>query len=188
MFAITRNHRSSTLSASVSAVVLAGVASSLVLGKLGTDVPATPQLVPVAMERSASGKIVDRLPGSAPATPRFAEAHTQVQWSMATGAGHDMVLASASRSDSPATGQAELKLSSVAATRPRASARKPARVAAAGLRREPSVVAISPPPRPAALRVSQPVIEIAAVQDKRPSAAARMIAFVGSLASLAHPL
>jgi hypothetical protein len=186
MFAITRNHRSSTLSASI----LARVALSLALGRLGSDAPATPQPIPapVAAERSVSGKIVDRLPGSAPVTPRFAEALAQAQWSMATGADHDMALASISWSDSTGIGQAGFKPPLTAAARSGTQAPKPVHVAAARLRREPSVVAISPPPRPAVLRAPQPAVEVAAVPDKRPSVTARMIAFVGSLASLAHPL
>lgn len=179
---ITRNYRSSTLSASI----LARVALSLALGRLGTDAPATPQPVPapVAAERSVSGKIVDRLPG-APATPRFAEALAQAQWSMATGADHDMALASASWSDGAGTGQVGYKPTLAAAARSGTQAPKPVHAAAARPRREPLVVAISPPPRPAALRMPQPAVQVAAVPDKRPSVAARMIAFVGSLA---HPL
>ncbi len=182
--AIIRNRRPSTLLASI----LAGVALSIVLGTLGTGTPATPQPAPVAAERSASGKIIDRQPGSALVAPRFAEALTQVQWSISTGAGHDMALASASWSDSAGTGQVGLKPTPVAAAKPRASEPKPAHVAAAGPRREASIVAVSPPPRPAVLRTPKPATEIAAVPDKRPSVAARMIAFVGSLASLAQPL
>lgn len=186
MFAITRNHRSSTLSASI----LARGALSLALGRLGTDTPATPQPVPtpVAAERSVSGKIVDRLPGSAPVTPRFAEALAQAQWSMATGADLDMALASASWSDGAGTGQAGYKPMLTAAARSGTPAPKPVHGATARPRREPFVVAISPPARPAALRTPQPAVQVAAVSDKRPSVAARMIAFVGSLASLAHPL
>jgi len=183
MFAIACNHRSSTLSASV----LARVALSLALGRLGTDAPATPQPVPapVAAERSVSGKIVDRLPGSAPTTPRFAEALAQAQWSKATGADHDMALASVSWSDGAGTGQVGYKPMLTAAARSGKQAPKPIHAAAARPRREPFVVAISPPSRPAALRTPQPAVQVAAVPDKRPSVAARMIAFVGSLA---HPL
>lgn len=186
MFAITRNHRSSTLSASV----LARVALSLALGRLGTDTPATPQPVPppVAAERSVSGKIVDRLPGSTPATPRFAEALAQAQWSMATGADHDMALASASWNDGAGTGQAGFTSTPVAAAGPGMLEPKPVHVAAARPRREHSAVAALPPPRPATLPAPQPATVVATAPEKRPSVTARMIAFVGSLASLAHPL
>lgn len=178
---ITRNHRSSTLSASI----LAGVALSCALGRLGADVPATPQPAPIPVERGASGKIVDRMPGGAPpAAPRFAEVPAQAQWSMTAGAGHDTALASASWSDGAGGWQAGGKTAPVAAAGPGTSEPRPVHVAARP-RRDRSVVAVLPPPRPATRPAPHPAAVVAAAPEKRPTVAARMIAFVGSLA---HPL
>jgi hypothetical protein len=51
-----------------------------------------------------------------------------------------------------------------------------------------AVAAILPPPRPASLKEPLATIDIAAAPQRRSSVASRMIAFVGSLASLARPL
>lgn len=165
-------------SAAVVATALIGIA-----GRSGGEAPASLRVVPATARLSPSGKIVDRLPNNAPATVHFADRlappppaelvaldRQAGPASPITGA---FATAQAMATEKPPL-IAEAKASETAAPKPFRAAARP--------HRPPVTVAALPPPRPASLRALPDVAEIAGVRDKRISVAARMIAFVGSLA------
>jgi hypothetical protein len=168
----------------VLASALAGAALLGAFGAAGSDAPIALQPEPAAIQLSVSGKVVDRLPGSAPVAIRFAEAPAFSDWPMAAAPDDTIVLASASGSDIGGTGQAVPLPVRTASAEPASS-----RLVRSGAQRKTAlVVAALPPRRPAALDLAQPPAAVAGRPEKRLSVTARMIAFVGSLASLARPL
>lgn len=152
------------------------------------EAPASSQPRLVALQRSPSGKIVDRLPGTAPAASRLTVSFLQSDWAMSTALEPGFAVASAAAGDPETRGDAVAdKPIRVAAAKAPAPASKPARQPAK-LHTIPQAIAALPPSRPISLRAPQPPIEIAAPNERRRSYASRMIAFVGSLAAMASPL
>lgn len=180
LFAITRHHCLSILTASA----VAGIALLGALEAPDAGTAAVPQPDHVIAQRSTSGKIVDRLPGSAQITPRLAKIVTQAEWSVASASDGEIAFASVIGSDIGGTGQATAEPVLIAVASP--APEKPVHPATRS-RKAAAVIAALPPQRPAALDMPQPVVAVAA-SEKRLSAAARMIAFVGSLTALARPL
>jgi hypothetical protein len=179
MLAIIRTHRSSALSASA----MLGLIGTL--GAFGIEAPATPQPAAAPAERSISGKIVDRLPGSLPATSRFAETPAPSDWSMMAVSDSMIAVAYAAGREN---GQADSRPVPDAAARSATLALKSGHARAARPHGGSPAVALLPPARPAALRMPQPAAQAVAPPERPASIAARMIAYVGSLASLARPL
>jgi len=184
MFSIARHRRrSSTLISSAT-----GIGLFILLGVPAVEAPTVPRPSAPAAQHGPSGKIVDRLPGNAPTAAHFTERLASASWTQTTAFGADIALASASWSDEGAAGaSAEPVLVRVAVSKPATPPSKPARGSSRPHGAAP-VVAALPPSRPASLHLSPAVTAIAAATPERPSVTARMIAFVGSLASLARPL
>lgn len=153
-----------------------------------TEAPATSQPRLVALQHSPSGKIVDRLPGTAPAASRLAVSFVQSDWAMSAAFEPGFAVASAATGNPDARDDVVAdKPVRVAAAKAPAPASKPARQSAR-LHMIPPAIAALPPSRPVSLRAPQSPIEIAAPKEGRRSYASRMIAFVGSLAAMASPL
>lgn len=152
------------------------VAAAL-LGTPNAEAPTVPEPHAIAAQRSQTGKIIDRLPGSSSTTPHFETTTARSDWALAAVPSGIVAFASETEKDTSATAAVTVDkpvlVAAVASTRPHR-----ARIAVATL----------PPRRPAALAAPQSTIQIASVQQKRPSVTSRMIAFVGSLAGLANLL
>lgn len=176
----------------LTALILSAVALTSLIGfaaSFGPEAPASPQPSPATLQLSPSGKIIDRLPNSAPATVHFADPlagperaelaaldmHAGLDSSIA---GEFIIAKAPAIDDHPLIAKAKAQ---------EARAQKPPR-AAARPRRPPVAFAALPPMRPASLHEPQNVSEGATVKERHVSVAGRMIAFVGSLASLARVL
>jgi len=185
MFAFARHSRRSAALASSAAafVLLAGLA-----GSPGGGVPAAPPVHTAAAQLSPSGKIVDRFPDSAPASIRFPD--RLASSARVAGAPQDRRagLASFGIGGFAAVGAAaETPVAHIDAMPAEAAVPKPSRVGPRP-QRPPLTVAVLPPRRPASLRGLEDVGAVASAAERHVSATARMIAFVGSLASLVRPL
>lgn len=175
MFASSRTSgRSTALASAIAAVVLLGLFAR-------PAIETTPPPPAVPMQLSASGKVIDRLPGHATTAPSFAVPGEHAMPGTAFAYAFAATVSSAAAGSGAAHEPAPVQEARAAlpAKTTRAPARPPKAV---------SVAAALPPARPASLRLAQPATEVAAAPERRASVASRMIAFVGSLASLARPL
>ncbi|CAH1659169.1 conserved hypothetical protein [Hyphomicrobiales bacterium] len=184
MFSIARHRRrSSTLISSAT-----GIGLFILLGVPAVEAPTAPRPDVPAVQHGPSGKVVDRLPGNAPTAAHFAERLASASWMQTAPFGADIALASASWSDEGTVGAStEPGPVRVAVSKPATPPSKLARGSARPHGAAP-VVAALPPSRPASLHLPPAATTVAAATQERPSVTARMIAFVGSLASLARPL
>ena len=170
MFAIAQNRRRLTALASPF------IAAAL-LGAPNVQAPTAPDPHPIAAQHSATGKIIDRLPGNASAPPKFETHLARAEWALAA-----MPLTNIAFAVEPMRG------TSVAAA---TTVSKPVAIMTASPARPHKaspVVATLPPRRPVSFNAPQGPVQIAAPQQKRPSVTSRMFAFVGSLAGLANLL
>jgi len=180
---ILHHRRAATWASAAAGLALLGVAAASIAGA-----PATPEPSLVALQRSPSGKIIDRMPGPTPAGPRLAVSFLHSDWAMSAALEPGFAVASAATGDLDDRSDAAVETPiRVAAAKAPVPPSKPARQPAKP-HTTPATVAALPPPRPISLRTPQPAIEIAASKERRRSYASRMIAFVGSLAALASPL
>lgn len=170
MFAIAQNHRWLTTLASP-------LIGAMLLGAPKAEAPTATEPHPVAAQRSATGKIVDRLPGNASAPPKFEAVIARPDREAATFPGGAMAFAPAAA-----------KVTAIAAAAPVSTPIAIASVTPVRPHKASPVVATLPPRRPISLGTPQAVAQVAAAQQKRPSVTSRMFAFVGSLAGLANPL
>lgn len=170
MFTIAHRHRLLT-------TLAAPIIGAVLLGTPKAEAPTAPEPHPVAAQHSPTGKIIDRLPDGAPATPRFTPQFVRSDWAQAISPAGAMLLASDTAMD--------------VSTLATATVSKPApAVATASARPQKArmVVATLPPRRPSALVVPQGAGEVATAREKRPSVTSQMIALVGSLAARVNPL
>jgi len=174
--------------------LLAGIALLGLVGASGSGAPALPQPLLTAAQLSASGKIVDRLPGGTPSAPNLAERLALADWTGAPGPDLPAVPASASAGEAvvaeAAVDRAMTAAPDAAAAAPlaRRSARATVRSHKAPAAVPPVIVAALPPPRPTSLRAAPDAADVASTKERRVSIAGRMVAFVGSLASFARLL
>ena len=181
--AIHHRHRAVAWASAAAGLVLVGVAAAPV-----AEAPATAQPRAAILQHSPSGKVLDRLPGSAPTASRLAIDAVHSDWAMAPTFEPSFTTVSVAANSLDAIDKVVVdKPVRVAAAKAAPPTPKPTRALAKQHAAAPALAAL-PPARPASLHVPQATVEIAASQERRPSVASRMIAFVGSLAQLARPL
>lgn len=183
MLSVIHHHRRAAIWVSAaSGVVLLGIVATPV-----AEAPAMPQPGIISVERSPSGKVIDRLPGAPLAAPRFAPSVARSVWPMAAMAASGIPLAFVTKRD---LGGIDDTLADkpvrVAAAKGAAPTLKPARSTASP--KVPVAIAAAPPSRPAALSPPRDIPQVAVSPERHPSVSSRMVAFVGSLAQLVHPL
>ncbi|MDU0340182.1 hypothetical protein [Bosea rubneri] len=169
MFAIAQNRRRLT------ALAAPFIAAAL-LGAPNVQAPTAPNPHPIAAQHSATGKIIDRLPGNASAPPKFETHLARAEWALAAMPHTNIAFAAEPmRSTSAAAATVSKPVAIMAASPARPHKASP-------------VIATLPPRRPVSFNAPQGPVQIAAPQQKRPSVTSRMFAFVGSLAGLANLL
>jgi hypothetical protein len=180
---IHHRRRAAAWASAAAGLVLIGLAAAPV-----AEAPATPQPRLIAPQRSPSGKVLDRLPGAAPTASRLAVGAVHSDWAMALTPEPSFTAVSAAANDLDIVDKIIVdKPVRVAVAKAASPAPKPPRPLARPQATAPAIAAL-PPARPASLHLPRATIEITAPQERRPSVASRMIAFVGSLALLARPL
>lgn len=186
MFALARHHLRLTALTS-SAIAAAALSGFIDLPSRG-EAPASPKPLAVAARLSPSGKIADRLPDGGPTAPRFTAQVFPWPTRIAAPAANALEIPAIVDGLALAEAASVQKPALASDAKPHLPpGSKPARVAAHEVK-TPVAIAALPPPRPTSLRAPHNTAEVASVERKHTSVAARMIVFVGSLASLARPL